>query len=162
MLAVAAGILAVAYALWGRKTDEELLAEQLDRLAESVSFSDGPQNPVFWLAHLNQELEPLLAPDVSVEIPELGKLARGRADVTRLAAEGSSRMQSFQVELEQIEIQVLEGTGSARADATALVTGNRGARLERDRRPVHFGFKKQDGDWRVDSIVVRAALDEAP
>lgn len=159
-LAVVLGLSITLYALFSRKSDEELIRERLDELGHQIAV-DGDENILFRGNRLKKSFATLFVPNVRVDIPELSGLSSGRDELALLAARAGTYFRHAEVEINADQIDVIAGANSATVRGSAAITGDRGHGTERDERRVTFGMAKVDGEWRVDSIVV-ASKSENP
>lgn len=151
--AVVIGLAIVAFALFARKTDEERIREQLERLSQVVKV-EGGENPVFRSQRLAKEFETLFDKNVRVEISELGATAGGKKELLGVAVRAATIYRSAEVNVSPERIQLLASGQAASVDASATVIGDRGNGPEKDERKVHFGLTRSDGDWLIDRLLV--------
>jgi hypothetical protein len=150
--ALVAGALLVLWALFAGDTDEEKIRARLGRLAAAVSVEGEGQNPVFRVAHLNQEFSELFTEDASVSIPELSEVRSGRQGLAALAGRATRYVEALDVSFEDIAVQ-LNTPKAAQVRARAKLDAVRpGGRPERDERQVSFRFVDQGGAWLIASV----------
>ncbi len=159
ILGGAAGILglgAIGYAFFAPANDEELIAQVLDDLASSLSFSEPISNPIFFGSSLSGKFETIFTEQVQLSVSEVsGNIPSSRGKLGLVAAHALSRYGSMHV---SISLDAVDVTGdSARCEATATVAAADGGQLRRDSRPVLVQLVKEDGDW-----LIRSARVEAP
>lgn len=157
-LAVAAALLGVAivlYALLARKSDEELIRDQLDLLATTVRVSGPDENPIFRGKRMKARFETLFTPNVRVDIAELTPIASGRAELVGVATRAGSVFRTVDVEISADSVELIAGGTSAKVSGSATLVGDRGSGPERDERKVSFGLSKTQDGWRIDSVAVQ-------
>lgn len=157
-LAVVAALLGVAivlYALLARKSDEELIRDQLDLLATTVRVSGPDENPIFRGKRMKDRFETLFTPNVRVDIAELTPIASGRAELVGVATRAGSVFRTADVEISADSVELIAGGTSAKVSGSATLVGDRGSGPERDERKVSFGLSKTQDGWRVDSVAVQ-------
>src|SRR5690606_2113175 len=94
--AIVIGTASLGYALFSQVSDEELIAEVLNELARSVSFSEPIGNVVFYGARLSERFEDLLTETVNIRISEVNaSLPRERNKLALAAAQVLSRYGSL-------------------------------------------------------------------
>jgi len=149
------GLGAIATALLAPASDEELIAQVLDDLALSLSFSEPIANPIFFGSNLSEKFEDILSEHVQISVSEVaGSIPSARGKLGLIAARALSRYASLRITLSIDELTV-QGD-SAHCAATAEVTGNDGAGLRSDSRSVVFDLVKDGGDWLISSARVEA------
>lgn len=165
-LAIGVIVLGVAVAVWaifGRKSDEERIKEQLDELALSIRVENPDENPIFRASRLTEKFGKLFTKNVRVSVPELqGAMAvSGRDDLVKLATRAGTYWQNAEVSFSEVEIVQAGGENNRKVDATALLTADEHGQPRRDERHVTFGFTKADGDWLIDSLTVSPKAEES-
>ncbi|GMV13173.1 MAG: nuclear transport factor 2 family protein [Polyangiaceae bacterium] len=148
------GVAVLLYAIFARKNDEELIREQLDRLATVVRVSGPGENPIFRGTRMKKEFETLFVPNVRVDISELTNLKSGRDDLVGVATRAGTIFRTAEVEIHPDSVELLAGATSATVRGSASMTGDRGSGPERDERDVTFGLSKTKDGWLIDSVVV--------
>lgn len=158
VLAIAAvlGLGLIGYAVFSRQTDEERIAEVLSELEDAVGF-ESPPNPLTHAANMRGRFAELVAPEVVVDLPERGLVARGRDDLTRLAVAGTSRMQSFDIAFTVEALRVDADTAHAGVEVVTEATQGQNPRLSTRRADLEF--VKHDGDWLLSAARVLEADD---
>jgi hypothetical protein len=157
-IAIGLGVIALAGALWAlffRDADEVLVRRTIDRLARAVEVVPG-ENPLVRATRVRAELLEVLAPDVSVSIPELTDLSRGRDPLIGVALSAAQLWERAEVGVALARI-TLEPTNPPGADValTATLTASRpGGQPERDVRQCRFHLEKREGTWRITEITV--------
>lgn len=149
--AAALGLGLIGYALFSRPTDEERIAEVLHEIEEAVGF-ESPPNPLTHAANLRGRFVELVTPEVVVDLPERGLVARGRDDLTRLAVAGTTRMQRFDVAFTVEEIEV--AGNSAKASVEVITEATLGGDPRLSTRRADLQFLKSDDDWQLASAHV--------
>ena len=94
-----------------------------------------------------------MADDVYVDVSDLSIRVTNRAALVDSATKASLVFQSADCTLTGMTIKVDENVTSAKVDALAIVTGERGGERRVDKRPVHFLLRK-DGTWHITTIDV--------
>jgi ketosteroid isomerase-like protein len=158
-LAVVAALLGVAivlYALLARKSDEELIRDQLDLLATTVRVSGPDENPIFRGKRMKDRFEALFTPNVRVDVAELTPISSGRAELVGVATRAGSVFRTADVEISADSVELIAGGTSAKVSGSATLIGDRGSGPERDERKVSFGLSKTKDGWLIDSVVVTA------
>lgn len=155
--AAALGLGLIGYALFSRQTDEERIAEVLNALEGAVDF-ESPPNPLTHAANIRGRFADLVSPDVVVDLPERGLVARGRDDLVRLAVAGTSRMQRFDVAFTVEELSVIGD--SAKASVEVVTETTLGSEPRLSTRHADLQFVKSDGEWLLASAHVLPRDDE--
>ncbi len=156
---VALGLGLVAWAVLSRPSDQELITARLRALEAAVAV-DGQENVVFRTSRLNQAFEEIFVQDVTVRIPELTSLARGRGALAGVAAKSGTYFNSAQVTFTDLDIDVDPKRESAQVGARVVLDAVEGDRRRRDDRRVSLRFTRPDGDWLIDAITVTPKSDE--
>lgn len=157
-LAFAAVVVGVSLALWAlfaKKSDEELIRERLDELAHVVAV-DGDENLIFRGNRMKDKLSKIFTPAVRVDIQELAGRTSGRDELVLIATKAGTYFRHAEVDIDADSIDVIAGSNSATVRGSATITGDRGSGPQRDERRVTFGFAKVDDEWMIDSVVVTA------
>jgi hypothetical protein len=152
-IVVVLGVSIALYALFSRKSDEELIRERLDELAHQVAV-DGDENILFRGNRLKKSFSKIFVPSVRVDIPELSGLASGRDELALLAARAGTYFRHAEVDISADQIDIIQGANSATVHGSATITGDRGRGTERDERRVTFGMAKVNDEWLIDSVTV--------
>ena len=155
MNAALLGVAIVLYALLARKSDEELIRDQLDLLATTVRVSGPDENPIFRGKRMKDRFETLFTPNVRVDIGELTPIASGRAELVGVATRAGSVFRTADVEISADSVELIAGGTSAKVSGSATLVGDRGSGPERDERKVSFGLSKTQDGWRIDSVAVQ-------
>ncbi len=151
---IALGLGLALYALLAKKSDEELIRERVEHLAEVVRV-DGPgENALFRAQRLEKELAEIFTRDVRTELPELGSSSGGRDELVGLATHAGSEYQHAEISLskETVELEKSGKRGRFRALATLASEDDDGA--HRDQRKLELGLVKTEDGWRIDSVRV--------
>jgi hypothetical protein len=161
--AIVLGVIVTVWAVFGRKSDEELIKEQLDNLALAIRVENPDENPIFRASRLKEKFGDLFTPNVRVTVPELeGAMAiKGREDLVKVATRAGTYWRSAEVSFSDVEIVQAGGENNRKVDATALLTAEEHGEPRRDERHVTFGFTKGDGDWKIDSMSVSPKAEPA-
>jgi len=158
-VAAGIGVLLVLYALFSRKSDEERIVDQLDRLQALLSFS-APPNVLQRAATLKGGFQELLTQDARVRIPERGLQAQGRPELAALATRATASLQSFDVVFDVDSIHV-DGN-AAHVEATVSVEGASAGEPRSDQRRAKLEFVESDGDWLLATALVEPLDDNEP
>ena len=156
-LAVAAAVLGIAillYAVFAKKSDEELIREQLDDLAQAVRVSGPDENPIFRGKRLHDKFEKLFVPNVRVDISELTQISSGRTELVGVATRAGTIFRSADVEIDASSVDLIAGGSSAMVSGSATLVGDRGNGTQRDQRRVSFGFAKTKDGCLIAPVVV--------
>jgi hypothetical protein len=147
--------LAVAvYALWFRDSDEERVRKTVRRAADAVAVIEG-ESPIMRATRVRSELIAVLAPDVSVDIPdltELNNLTSGRDPLIGVAIGATQLWQRAEIGVTFSRVQ--SDGASAFADATVTVSASRAGSAEREVRRCSFRLVKRDGVFRITEVTV--------
>lgn len=161
--AIAGGAALVGYAVLAGPSDEERIRGQLQALAHAVSSSEPVSNVVFRASYLRERFEEVLAPDVHIDVPEVGSLPSDHKSLALATARVQTGFGVFQVEIGELDIEVgasggnqpsgasPEESATARGRVELTATGSLGREEERD---VVFHLAKQSGTWLVTAIHV--------
>jgi hypothetical protein len=158
---VAGCAVAAAIALWltvFRPSEEDRIRKVLDRFAKAVQVKPD-DNILARSGRLRSELKETVADDVYVDVSDLNIRVTNRAALVEDATKAGLVFQSADCSLTGMTIKVDENATTAKVDALAVVTGQRGGERRVDKRPVHFLLRK-DGDWRITTIDVAVARQE--
>ncbi|HEY6556840.1 MAG TPA: nuclear transport factor 2 family protein [Polyangiaceae bacterium] len=154
-LALGLGLLLVGYAFFASKTDEEIIEEQLTRLAAAVSVSP-EENPLTRAARLNGEFSELFTRDATASVPELSAPVQGRRELLALATRAAAGFRTLDVAFSNTSVEV--GNAAAEVKTTATLSGVRSdGDLDRGKRAVSLRFTRSDGDWWIASANVSDA-----
>lgn len=152
---LAVGVALVAYAIFARKTDEEIIAEQLARLAAAVSI-DSEENPLARGARLSGQFRDLFTPGATASVPELSAPVQGRRELVALATRAVASFRSLDVAFSGTSIEV--GSAAANVTTTAKLNGVRtDGDFDRGERAVRLRWLRSEGDWKIDSVSVSEA-----
>ncbi|MEO7095839.1 MAG: nuclear transport factor 2 family protein [Polyangiales bacterium] len=152
------------YLLFFRDSPEERMSAQLVRLAHAVEVEPAQQeNPIARLGRVRGEFKEIFVEDVSIVIPELTSLTRGRLALADVAAQAPAAYASASIDFASVRITLDASKKSADVTAIATVTGARiGSQPTRDVRRIAFRFDDVDGAWRIARLQVSpvASADE--
>jgi hypothetical protein len=155
---VAACAAFAAVALWltaFRPSEEDRIRQVLERFAKAVAVKPD-DNILARTGRLKSELKETVADDVYVDVPDLGIHVATRQSLAENAAKAGLVFTSADCELTGMTIKVDDAATTAKVDALALVTGDRGGERKVDKRPVHFLLRK-DGTWKITTVDVATA-----
>lgn len=157
--AIVAGCAVVAaVAVWltaFRPSEEDRVRKVLDRFAKAVQVKPD-DNILARTGRLRSELKETVTDDVYVDVSDLNIRVTSRAALVENATKAGLVFQSAECTLTSMTIKVDEASSTAKVDALAVVTGDRGGERKTDKRPVHFLLRK-DGNWRITTIDVATA-----
>jgi hypothetical protein len=154
-VALIAGLALVGYAVFARKTDEELIEEQLARLAAVMSI-DSEENPLARGARLSREFNELFTKDARASVPELSAPVQGRRELVALATRAVASFRSLDVAFSGTSIDI--GNAAADVKTTAKLNGVRAdGDLDRGERQVSLRLVRSDGAFLIDSASVSKA-----
>jgi hypothetical protein len=152
---VAACSAVAAVALWltvFRPSEEDRIRQVLDRFAKAVAVKPD-DNIIMRAGRLKSELKETVADDVYVDVADLNIRVSNRQSLAENATKAGVAFTSADCELTGMTIKVDDSATTAKVDALALVTGERGGDRKIDKRPVHFLLRK-DGTWKITTIDV--------
>jgi len=154
--AIVAGCAAVgAIVLWFtffRPSEDDRVRKVLDRFAKAVTVKPG-DTLLSRTGRLRSELKDTVTDDVHVDVADLAIRVTSRASLVEEATKAGLVFQSADCSLTGMTIRIDENATSAKVDAVAVVTGERGGERRVDKRLVHF-LLRNDGDWRITTIDV--------
>ena len=154
--AIVAGCAAVAaVALWltvFRPSEEDRIRKVLDRFTKAVAVKQD-DNILSRAGRVNSELKETVADDVYVDVADFSIRVTNRKDLAENATKAGLMFNSADCELTSMTIKVDDSATTAKVDALAVVTGQRGGERKVDKRPVHFLLRK-DGTWKITTIDV--------
>jgi hypothetical protein len=154
--AIVAGCAAVAaVALWltvFRPSEEDRIRKVLDRFAKAVAVKKD-DNILSRAGRVNSELKETVADDVYVDVADFSIRVTNRKDLAENATKAGLMFSSADCDLTSMTIKVDDSATTAKVDALAVVTGERGGERKVDKRPVHFLLRK-DGSWKITTIDV--------
>jgi hypothetical protein len=154
--AIVAGCAAVAaVALWltvFRPSEEDRIRGVLDRFTKAVTVKRD-DNILSRAGRVNSELKETVADDVYVDVSDFNIRVTNRKDLAENATKAGLLFTSADCELTSMTIKVDDSATTAKVDALAIVTGDRGGDHKVDKRPVHFLLRK-DGSWKITTIDV--------
>ncbi len=157
--AIVAGCAVVAaVALWltvFRPSEEDRIRKVLDRFTKAVAVKQD-DNIISRTARINSELKETVADDVYVDVADFSIRVATRKDLAENATKAGLIFSSADCELTSMTIKVDDSATTAKVDALALVTGERGGERKVDKRPVHFLLRK-DGTWKITTIDVASS-----
>jgi hypothetical protein len=149
LVGVIAGLVLIAYAVFGGRSDEELIRDQLHRLARVVSFEQ-PGNVVARGLTLRGAFGELFVENPRGEIPELGSPRNSRASLVELGLQSSSFARSLSLSFADVRVEVdPKRSGAevaARVDVQAVTREGQGRSEE---RLVRFSFAKTQDGWQI-------------
>jgi hypothetical protein len=113
-------------------------------------------NPLLFGSALSEKFESIFTERVAIRVSEVSaQIPDDRKRLGFAAAQALSRYGSLNVTFSLNELSF--ASDSARCQATARVAGVEEGELRTDARPVVLEFAKQNGDWRIQSAIVRQA-----
>ena len=147
--AIAAVVLGVTLT---RPSEEDRIRQVLDRFAKAVAVK-ADDNILARAGRVKSELKETVADDVYVDVADLNVRVTSRQSLSDSATKVALAFSSADCELTSMTIKVDDSATTAKVDALALVTGQRGGERKLDKRPVHFLLRK-DGAWKITTIDV--------
>jgi hypothetical protein len=154
--AMVAGCAAVAaVALWltvFRPSEEDRIRKVLDRFSKAVAVKQD-DNILARAGRVKSELKETVADDVYVDVADFSVRVTNRKDLADNATKLGLLYNSADCELTSMTIKVDESATTAKVDALAVVTGERGGDRKLEKRPVHF-LLREDGTWKITTIDV--------
>lgn len=154
--AIVAGCAAVAaVALWltvFRPSEEDRIRKVLDRFTKAVAVKRD-DNILSRAGRVNSELKETVADDVYVDVADFSVRVTNRKALAENATKLGLLYGSADCDLTSMTIKVDDSATTAKVDALAVVTGERGGERKIDKRPVHFLLRK-DGTWKITTIDV--------
>lgn len=152
---VAGCVVAAAIALWltaFRPSEDDRIREVLGRFTKAMTIRR-EENILSRTGRVRSELKEIVTDIVYVDVPDLDIRTTSRVALGENAVKATLVFSSADCELTGITVKIDDAATTAKVDALALVTGERGGERKVDKRPVHFGLRK-DGSWRITSIDV--------
>lgn len=152
---VAACAAVAAVALWltvFRPSEEDRIRKVLDRFTKAVAVKQD-DNILSRAGRVKSELKETVADDVYVDVADFNVRVTNRKDLADNATKVGVLYNSADCELTSMTIKIDESATTAKVDALAVVTGERGGERKIDKRPVHFLLRK-DGTWKITTIDV--------
>jgi hypothetical protein len=157
--AIVAGCAVVAaIAMWltvFRPSEEDRIRKVLDRFTKAVAVKQD-DNIISRTARINSELKETVADDVYVDVADFSIRVSTRKQLAENATKAGLVFSSADCELTSMTIKVDDSATTAKVDALALVTGERGGERKVDKRAVHFLLRK-DGSWKITTIDVASS-----
>jgi ketosteroid isomerase-like protein len=155
-VAIAGGVVAIGLAVWllffRGGSDEDAVREAIRRTVAAARVVPG-ESPVVRGARVRGEFLDTIAADVSINIPELTDVTRGRDALTAAAVAGAQAWERAEISISFGKVQIDQGT--AFVDATANLDATRhGGTPDRDTRRCSFRLEKRDGKWRIFELTV--------
>ena len=155
--ALLAGVISIAlWALFFRGgSDDDAVRKAVQRTAAAVKVIPG-ENAVMRATRVRSELIATIAPDVSINIPELTELTRGRDALIGAAIAGAAAWERADITVSFGNVQLDPGTAFVSATATLNATPHGGSSSvsDRDTRRCSFLLEKRDGNWRIYELTV--------
>jgi hypothetical protein len=149
LVGVVAGLALILYAVFGGRSDEELIRDQLRHLAQVVSF-DKPGNVVTRGLTLENAFGELFVDSPRGEIPELGSPRNGRASLVELGLQSSSFARTLALSFTDVRVEIDAKRSDAEVTARANVRAVTREGEERyDERSVRFTFARTQDGWQI-------------
>lgn len=157
--AIVAGCAAAAVvALWltlFRPSEEDRIRGVLERFAKAVAVKRD-DNVLSRAGRIKSELKETVADDVYVDVADFSIRVSNRGALAEKAIQAPAVFSSADCELTGMTIKVDDSKTTAKVDALAVVTGERGGERKIDKRPVHF-LLRNDGGWKITTIDVASS-----
>lgn len=151
----AAGAAIVLWFTFLRPSDEDRIRDVLNRFAKAVAVKRD-DNVLARAGRIKSELKETVSDGVYVDVADLSIRVSNRKDLADKAVQAAGVFSTASCELTGMTIKVDDSKTSAKVDALAIVTGERGGERKIDKRSVHFLLRK-DGTWKITTIDVAAA-----
>jgi len=148
-----AGLALILYGLFFWSSDEDLILERLDDLTTAIAVTDGNTNPALKAIKLKGDFQEIFTLAVAVDIPELPGSQLSRGELAKGAAGLAARFKQVSVGLSDVSVQIQGDSASVQSQATLTAIAF-GGEARRDVRDVSFELVKEDGEWRIQSVVV--------
>src|SRR6185436_9180248 len=158
VVAVAAALAILGYALFFRETDESRIRKRLAALAAAVRIDPAARDPLARALRIERAFAAGVSPGVRVQVPELGDVGGGRDGLLQLAVSSAGMFSSMQLGFERVRVQLAPGSRSAAVDASAVLsTTEHGGGSQRRTKRLDLRFENVEGEWRLAHVV---ALDD--
>lgn len=155
--AIAAGLAIFLYAVFFGSSDEDLIREKLDLLAETIEVKGHQENIVVRGARIKDAFADIFTKEVVIEIPELTNVSTGRMELVGLASQAPTWYRTASVDLDSLQVDVDQQGLSAHVSGPVTLTATRlTGELARDRRTTSLRFDKIEDEWKVVSVTVSA------
>lgn len=155
-IAIAAGVVAIGVAVWllffRGGSDEDAVRAVIKRTVAAARVIPG-ENPVLRATRIRGDYVETIAQDVSINIPELTELTRGRDSLVAAAVSGAQAWERAEITISFGKVQLDPGTAFVEATATLDAT-RPGGTPDRDTRRCSFRLEKRDGKWRIYELTV--------
>lgn len=156
-LAIGLGVAILIYVVFFSESDEDVIRDKLDLLAETIEVKGNQENVVLRGARIKDAFAELFVKEVIIRIPELTEMREGRMELVGLATRAPSWYRTASVDLDGLRIDVDEQGTSAHVSGEATLTATRlTGELRRDDRTVSIRFDEIEGDWKIVSLSVSA------
>lgn len=158
---IAGCAVAAAVAIWltlFRPSEEDRIRGVLSRFAKAVAVKRD-DTILSRAGRIKSELKETVSDDVHVDVADFGIRVSTRKDLAEKAIQAPAVYTTADCELTGMTIKVDDSRTSAKVDALALVTGERGGERKVDKRPVHF-LLRNDSGWKITTIDVGASRPE--
>lgn len=152
---VGVGLAVIGYAVFGTSSDEDLILERLELLAETVRQDESDTNPVIRGARINSVFAELFTKQVSVRVPEVPDIGADRRDLVGAATQTSARFRTASVKFGSTRVDLDPSKMTAGVTTKATLDGvAHDGDMRRDTRGVTLRFEKVDGDWKIVALTV--------
>lgn len=160
ILALTIGGVAIWFFVFNKKTDEELIREQLSELADACSKN--AEETSVTMALKNARIANTIASHCSVAIPQA--MMNGSFTPMEFAGSMTRSRAMFNIlkgTIEEVEVSVSEGKPQAIVDYSVRVTGRlkNGDPVE-ECRDLRSEVVKEDDKWKISSFEIREVLEK--
>lgn len=145
-------MVAAAYLLFFRKTDEDRIEGQLRALAVAVHKEPG-ENEMRRAMRVEKAFSRLLTKEVELSVPEAPTGRRSRHELVTLTVGAGQEATTIGLAYERVHIEIERPLSRAWVTCTAVITaGPSEGGGSREAREVVLGFVEEDGEWRITRV----------
>ncbi len=150
-VAVALGVLLVAYALFSGDSAEERVRRAVAAFGATLTVDSG-ESPLIATARVRGALDELTVKEVSITLPDFPSLRAGRDGLVDALGKGRVLFRTAEVEFSEVQVELRGDV--AEVSAVGTLTGvDRHGRSRHHQRQVQLELVKEDG-WRVKRVAV--------